>query len=68
MGGEMKEDKLLSILNAVFSLFLKDCNWKETKIRYNEAHKQIVARLRAFDKLKKEIEKLCQRLSGGVDK
>jgi len=62
MGGEMKEDKLLSILNAVFSLFLKDCNWKETKIRYNEAHKQIVARLRAFDKLKEALNKMVERL------
>lgn len=32
-----------------------------------EASEQIVARLRAFDKLKEGIEKLCDRLSSGVD-
>lgn len=29
---------------------------------------EIVARLRAFDKLKESIEKLCRRLSNEVDK
>lgn len=33
-----------------------------------EYRAEIVARLRAFDKLKESIEKLCYRLSNGGDK
>ena len=39
----MKNEELLSILNAVFTYFLKDCNWKKTGAKYTDAHQQIVA-------------------------
>ncbi len=34
---------------------------------YNEYIAEIVARLRAYDKLIESLEKLCHRLSNGVD-
>ena len=33
-----------------------------------EYREEVVARLRAYDKLKESIEKLCRDLSNGVDK
>ena len=38
-----------------------------TEDAYQEYCAEIVARLKAFDKLKEEIEKLCQRLSNEVE-
>jgi len=41
---------------------------KKTCDMYVEYEAEIVARLRAYDKLKESIEKLCRDLSNGVDR
>jgi hypothetical protein len=47
---------------------LPRCDIKDIKGLYQEYCAEIVARLRAYDKLKESIEKLCRDLSNGIDK
>ena len=59
---KLNQGELLSILTAVFSCYLSECNYKETATKYEEAHKQIKEMIQKPGVTEEWIEEKARRL------